>query len=110
MAQKTVIIYTDDVTGEETSEVLTHSLILDGVAYEIDLGAESYDRLLEAVTPFTSRGRRVRAGTQPKAVNAAKGSDATAIRAWAKAQGLEVSERGRISRDVREKYEATWRR
>ncbi|MGW6413025.1 histone-like nucleoid-structuring protein Lsr2 [Streptomyces vinaceus] len=106
MAQKTVIIYTDDVTGEETSEVLTHSLILDGVAYEIDLGAESYDSLLEAVTPFTSRGRRVRTGTQLKAASVARGNDATAIRAWAKAQGLQVSERGRIPRDVREKYEA----
>ena len=59
MAQKIVTIYMDDLTGEETSEAATHTLSLDGVTYELDLAPDSYDRLLEAVAPFTRAGRKV---------------------------------------------------
>ncbi|MEU5307153.1 histone-like nucleoid-structuring protein Lsr2 [Streptomyces noursei] len=44
MAQKVVTIYTDDLTGEESSEATTHHLSLDGVEYEIDLAPDSFDQ------------------------------------------------------------------
>ncbi|MFJ8388850.1 Lsr2 family protein [Streptomyces sp. NPDC094438] len=106
MAQKIVTIYTDDLTGEETQEAATHSLILDGVAYEIDLGPDSYDRLLEAVAPFTQAGRRVSGRTRKGAPRpAGAGKDTAAIRAWAKEQGYQVNDRGRVPADVRAAYE-----
>ncbi|WP_411144776.1 histone-like nucleoid-structuring protein Lsr2 [Streptomyces sp. x-80] len=104
MAQKIVTIYIDDLTGEETSEAASHTLSLDGVTYELDLGPDSYDQLLEAVAPFTKVGRK--AGKARKAVrNGSAGSDDTAaIRSWAKRNGYHVNDRGRVAADVREAY------
>ena len=106
MAQKTVIVYTDDLTGEETQEASTHTLVLDGVAYEIDLAPESYDKLLEAVTPFTSKGRRVRGNTRskPAPARSVASSDTADIRAWAKENGYNVNDRGRVPAEIREAY------
>lgn len=108
MAQKIVTIYTDDLTGEETTEAATHQIVIDGVAYEIDLAPESYDKFLEAIAPFTKAGRRVRAG-KGKAAAAAKSAggsgDTAAIRAWAKENGHHVNDRGRVPAEIREAYE-----
>ncbi|MGH3802403.1 MAG: histone-like nucleoid-structuring protein Lsr2 [Pseudonocardiaceae bacterium] len=109
MAQKIVTIYTDDLTGEETQEASTHTLVLDGVAYEIDLAPDSYDRLLEAVAPFTSVGRKAARGSRAKvATSRAPGptTDTAEIRAWAKEKGIPVNERGRVPKGVRDAYNA----
>ncbi|MFL4489912.1 Lsr2 family protein [Streptomyces sp. VTCC 41912] len=107
MAQKVVTIFTDDLTGEESSEATTHTIALDGVNYEIDLGPDSYDKLLEALAPFTSAGRRVR-GTRKAsgraASTASSGEDTAKIRAWAKENGYEVNDRGRVPAEIREAY------
>ncbi|MFD7336703.1 Lsr2 family protein [Streptomyces violascens] len=106
MAQKIVTIYTDDLTGKESEEATTHTIVIDGVGYEIDLGPDSYDKLLEAVTPFTKAGRRIKAGrikTAPKTSEAR--TDTAAIRAWAKDKGYNVNDRGRVPADIREAYE-----
>ncbi|MEU4347114.1 Lsr2 family protein [Streptomyces sp. NPDC023838] len=105
MAQKIVTIYTDDLTGEESAEATTHTLVLDGVAYEIDLGPDSYDKLLEAVAPFTKVGRRIKAGVKaaPKATGGR--TDTAAIRAWAKEKGYDINDRGRVPAEIREAYD-----
>ncbi|WP_329462028.1 histone-like nucleoid-structuring protein Lsr2 [Streptomyces sp. NBC_01431] len=106
MAQKIVTIYTDDLTGEETQEAATHTLVVDGVGYEIDLGPDSYDKLLEAVAPFTKAGRRIKAGHLRTAQKASGGrTDTAAIRAWAKENGYEINSRGRVPAEVREAYD-----
>ncbi|MFH9421410.1 Lsr2 family protein [Streptomyces sp. NPDC017529] len=111
MAQKIVTIYTDDLTGEESAEAATHTLAVDGIAYEVDLTPDSYDKLLEAIGPFLKAGRRtgrIKAGAAPRKTGAAAsaGSGETAkIRAWAKENGYEVNERGRVSADIREAYQ-----
>ncbi|MFE9934552.1 Lsr2 family protein [Streptomyces sp. NPDC005533] len=107
MAQKIVTIYTDDLTGEESHEASAHTLVLDGVAYEIDLAPESYDKLLEAVAPFISVGRRAKRRAKPAKPHTAGDSNDTAeIRAWAKEKGLTVNDRGRVPKKVREAYDA----
>ncbi|WP_326617712.1 Lsr2 family protein [Streptomyces decoyicus] len=102
MAQKIVTIYTDDLTGEESSEAATHTFSLDGVSYEIDLGPDSYEQMLEAFGPFIKASRKT--GRVRKARKAAA-SDTAAIRAWAKEQGYQVNERGRVPADIREAYQ-----
>ncbi|MFG2221916.1 Lsr2 family protein [Streptomyces sp. NPDC050161] len=103
MAQKVITIYTDDLTGEESSEAATHTLSLDGVTYELDLGPDSYDRLLEAMAPFTKVGRRTGKARKPRNA-AASSEDTAAIRAWAKENGYNVNDRGRVPADIREAY------
>ncbi|MEF3112393.1 Lsr2 family protein [Streptomyces chrestomyceticus] len=108
MAQKIITIYTDDLTGEETADASTHSIAVDGVAYEIDLGPDSYDKLLEAIGPFLKAGRRTgrvrgAAGAR-KAKPASGGGDTAKVRAWAKENGYNVNDRGRVPAEIQEAY------
>ncbi|MEV6673258.1 Lsr2 family protein [Streptomyces sp. NPDC051162] len=107
MAQKIVTIYTDDLTGEESAEAETHTLSLDGVTYEIDLGHDSYDKLLEALAPFTKVGRKTGKTRKPatRKTSGAGSQDTARIRAWAKENGYSVNDRGRVPADIREAYE-----
>ncbi|WP_340376640.1 Lsr2 family protein [Streptomyces sp. SS7] len=114
MAQKQVITYTDDVTGEESEDITTHTLLIDGAGVEIDLTSASHDRLLELLHPYLSAesARRVRgsvnsAATAKKSRNSASSNsaDTARIRAWAKENGHEVNDRGRVPASVKEAYE-----
>lgn len=106
MAQKIVTIYTDDLTGEESTEAATHTFSLDGVSYEIDLDPDSYEQLLQAFGPFVSAARKQGRGRKPAARStvARSGEDTAAIRAWAKENGYSVNDRGRVPAEIREAY------
>ncbi|MDJ0347448.1 Lsr2 family protein [Streptomyces sp. H10-C2] len=107
MAQKIVTIYTDDLTGEESSEATTHTLAIDGIVYELDLSPESFDKLLDATRPFTEKGRRAGRGKSSVIPRKASrpGDETARIRAWAKENGYDVNDRGRVPATVREAYE-----
>ncbi|WP_079053792.1 histone-like nucleoid-structuring protein Lsr2 [Streptomyces graminilatus] len=114
MAQKTVITYSDDLTGEESEEIGTHTILIDGAGVEIDLSTESHDALLELLKPYLSAegARRVRGGisaagakAKRRAGGTAGASDTAKIRAWAKENGHDVNDRGRVPASVKEAYE-----
>lgn len=102
MSQRVQVVLIDDIDGNEAGE--TVSFALDGVSYEIDLSAANAAELRAAFKPWIGSGRRV-AGRK-SATRSRSASDAGEIRAWAKANGLEVSERGRVSAKVREAFAA----
>ncbi|MER7960360.1 Lsr2 family protein [Streptomyces sp. NPDC096030] len=111
MAQRVVTLFTDDITGSEGQDISTHTFSLDGIMYEIDLGHDSYQQFLDALGPFIRSGRKT--GSSSRASRKKRQSkpsdaklDAGRVRAWAQSQGLEVSARGRIPKELREKYEA----
>ncbi|MGW6216348.1 histone-like nucleoid-structuring protein Lsr2 [Streptomyces sp. NPDC055109] len=109
MAQKQVTIYIDDLTGDKTDEGAAHTFSLNGVQYEIDLSPDSYDQMLEAFGPYLKAGRKV-GGRQRKVAKSPRshteGPSTAEIREWARENGYEVNERGRVSMDVREAFEA----
>ncbi|MEN8649110.1 Lsr2 family protein [Streptomyces sp. 21So2-11] len=110
MAQKIVTTYVDDLTGEESAEISTHSVLIDGAGVEIDLTDKNYDALLEALSPYlhATGARRVRGGTagkQQARKTTSNTDDAAAIRRWAKENGYDVSDRGRVPAPVKEAYE-----
>lgn len=107
MAQRVVVELTSDLSGTAADETVSFSV--DGVAYEIDLTTEEAGKMRSEIEPFVSRARKVgRQGTSVKRTRGTGGGDldAAAVRAWAATNGVEVSGRGRISRDVLEKYRA----
>lgn len=108
MAQKIVTIYTDDLTGAESSEVGTHTFSLNGVNYEIDLTPENYDKLDAALRPFIESGRKQgrSKGAGRVRMDAANGPSAEEIRAWARENGYEVNDRGRVAKEIRVAFEA----
>ncbi|MFF5257033.1 Lsr2 family protein [Streptomyces leeuwenhoekii] len=107
MAQKTIVLLTDDLDGGEADETLTFSV--DDKSYEIDLSHTNADKLRKALEPFIAAGRktgRASAGTRSRATTPKNGgADPTAIRAWAKVHGYEVNDRGRVPAHIREAYE-----
>lgn len=109
MAQKVNIILVDDLDGSEATETVTFGL--DGVTYEIDLNDGHAGELREAVEKYVGYARKVSGRSTRRATSSSSSSssDKTAIREWAKANGFEVSERGRIPADVQEAYDAAQR-
>lgn len=105
MAQKVQVVLVDDVDGGEAAETL--SFALDGVGYEIDLSDKNAADLRAALKPWISAGRRVSGRRTASRGRGRSSSDAATIRDWAKANGYEVSERGRVSAKVREAYAAS---
>lgn len=106
MARKTQVILTDDVDGSEASQ--TVSFGLDGVAYEIDLNDGHAEQLREQLETWISNGRRV-GGRRTAGTRRTTDGDperTARIREWARENGHEVSDRGRIARSVIEAYDA----
>ena len=111
MAQRVQVMLIDDVDGSEGAETVTFSL--DGVNYEIDLSEKNAAALRESFASWVGHGRRVSGrptsgarGGRKAAASSSAGSDSSAVREWARANGLTVSERGRISASVMEAYSA----
>jgi hypothetical protein len=106
MAKNVSVVVTDDLDGSQGAETVAFGL--DGVSYEIDLAQPNRAKLAGALAPFIGAGRQVsRVGRRPGAGTAARPRvDRAAVRAWAREAGLAVSERGRISAEVMNQYEA----
>ncbi len=108
MVQQKSVTLVDDLDGSKAAETVVFSL--DGASYEIDLNKRNAATLRKALTEFVENGRRVKQGSsldkrvQQRARRS--GVNSAAIREWAAAQGIAVSERGRISADVVSQYEA----
>lgn len=102
MAQRVHVVLEDDIDGSEAVE--TVSFALDGVSYEIDLSKAHSQDLREALSSWISAARRV--GGRRSTKQAKPNDDNSAIRAWALAQGMSVSARGRISQEIRDAYQA----
>lgn len=104
MARRIQVVIDDDLTGGDADETVTFGL--DGVTYEIDLNAKNADKLRECLQPFVAGGRKVVGGKRRSPAAKPGTSRAGEIRAWAQANGIPVSARGRVGADVVAKYEA----
>jgi hypothetical protein len=110
VAKQTTVILVDDLDGSEAAEQVEFAV--DGKSYEIDLSAENSAKLREVLAPFISAARRAggRRSNPPTAAPARPASDRVqnqAIREWAAAQGMKISERGRIPSNVLEAYRSS---
>jgi hypothetical protein len=98
------VLFVDDIDGSEA--VGTVRFGLSGAEYEIDLSREHADELTAAVGPYIAAARRVSASRRPVKPVRAPRHDQSEVRAWAREQGLKVSDRGRIPADVLSRYES----
>ncbi|WP_280462756.1 histone-like nucleoid-structuring protein Lsr2 [Nocardia carnea] len=106
MARKVIVELVDDYDGTSPAEE-TVTLALDGVTYEIDLSARNAGKLRDIVGGWAAHARRTggRVTKSKRPSQAATDTRQTqAIREWARANGMEVSNRGRISAEVLEAY------
>lgn len=109
MAQQVIVSLVDDIDGTDAAETIEFGL--DGVKYEIELSQENANNLRDALAPYVEHGRRdggrkrtvvPRSPASPPPL--ADKEQNQAIRAWARKQGFDVSDRGRIRKEIVEAY------
>jgi nucleoid-associated protein Lsr2 len=108
MAQKIQTLLIDDLDGSEAEGTVRFGL--DGTEYEIDLSAEHAQALRDALARYVSAARRASGGARRPARGgrraSADGVDTTEVREWAKAQGIEVKDRGRMPAELVARFKA----
>jgi hypothetical protein len=105
MAQRIQTLLIDDLDGGEADGTVRFGL--DGAEYEIDLSAAHNDELRKALQQYLAHARRT-GGTSKSAARARRGGaavDTAKVREWAKEQGIEVKDRGRVPANVVEQYQ-----
>lgn len=108
MAKKVVTTteYTDDLDGSTAAGTVTFGF--DGNQYEIDLSKSNTRAFERTMKPYLDAARKVRTSRRSSSRGRSGGSsrDLASIRAWANANGHNVSARGRIAADVVAAYDA----
>lgn len=107
MAQKVNIVLVDDIDGSEAVETVAFGL--DGSSYEIDLNKKHAAALREAVASYVGHARKVTGSRKTRGGGTkapAGGPSAREVRDWARSNGYQVPDRGRIPADVREAFDS----
>ncbi len=104
MAQRMQILYVDDIDGSEAEGTVRFGF--DGTDYEIDLNKKHAEQLAKAIGPYVEAARKVSSARRAARGSRSARHNQSDVRAWARAQGLKVSDRGRIPADVLAKYES----
>ncbi len=107
MARKTIVALEDDLDGGPADETVRFAI--GGVDYEIDLSTKNAARFRRQVAPFIEHARKAGRAPARQARTAASRQRSRDIRVWAKEQGIELSERGRIPASVAGQYDAAVR-
>lgn len=118
MGQRIEVVLTCDLHDGEVPADETVSFAVDGTTYAFELCADHLREFRDTMGRYVAaarradqprRGRRRAAEGGAPARKAAGGRGATdlsEVRAWARSQGYKVSDRGRISAEVQDAYEA----
>ncbi|RYP88009.1 Lsr2 family protein [Nocardioides guangzhouensis] len=104
MAQRVHVVLVDDIDGSDATE--TVSFGLDGATYDIDLNDKNAAALRDALAPYVGHARRSGGTRRARKAAASSGPTAAEIREWARANGHDVPDRGRVSAEVRQAYDA----
>ena len=113
MAQQTTVRFIDDLDGSDAAG--TFDFAIDGRQYQIDLSDENATKLRDALAPYVGAARKAGGRARGRAVRQTAVADkparsnrdqTAAIRDWARANGHQVSDRGRISKSVMVAYQA----
>jgi hypothetical protein len=108
VAQKVQTLLVDDIDGSAAEGTVRFGL--DGADYEIDLNTGHAQALRDALGPYVGAARRVAGGarrpTRGGRKASANGVNTTEVREWAKAQGIEVKDRGRVPAELVVKFKA----
>jgi len=109
MATKITVALEDDLDGSPAFETVQFGL--GGAQYEIDLNKKNARAFRKKLAPFVEHARKAGPGQRRGPARTASSRQHSAdVRAWAKAAGLPVSDRGRIPASVADQYEAATRR
>jgi nucleoid-associated protein Lsr2 len=111
VAQKIQTLFIDDIDGGAAEGTVRFAL--DGTEYEIDLNAKHSEELRSAIGKYVTHARKVGGGARRAGRTAGRASrgagsalNTTEIRNWAREQGYDIKDRGRVPADLVAKYQA----
>lgn len=107
MAQRMQTLFIDDLDGSKAEGTVRFGL--DGTEYEIDLNTKHADALRKSLARYVDVARRnpaIKRPTRGRRQGNGSGVDNTQVRAWARSQGIDVKERGRIPAELVVKFKA----
>ena len=109
MAKTETVVITDDIDGSPDAQTLRFAY--QGQQFEIDLAENNHVEFLASLRPFIAAARvdprrRLRGTTGERRSGSSFSVDRASVRAWARQQGIDIAERGRIRADVLERYAA----
>ena len=102
MTQRVTVELTDDIDGTEAAETIAFRV--DGTAYEIDLSKKNAAKMRQDFERYIEHARRAMGGRRSGRPRRDR-HFTSVVREWAKQQGIQVSERGRIPASVVSQYE-----
>lgn len=110
VAQKIQTLFIDDIDGSAAEGTVRFAL--DGTDYEIDLNTAHAAALRKAMAKYVEAARRSSSGATARRPArsgrraSASGLNTTEVREWAKAQGIEVKDRGRVPAELVVRFRA----
>ncbi|QNJ57084.1 nucloid associated Lsr2-like [Gordonia phage Rabbitrun] len=113
MSRQEVIRVIDDYDGQpiENEEPIVMEFSVEGEQYQLDLRPSNVTKFQKDMTKWTDKaqkvgGRRKRRAKAVAPTKAAKSAELAEIRNWARDNGYEVSDKGRVPAEIREAFEA----
>jgi hypothetical protein len=104
MAQHTQIVFTDDIDGSNAAGTVRFGL--EGTSYEIDLSKKNADKLAGILEPYVKAARKTGSSRRPADRSRAAGPNPAAVREWARTEGMEVKDKGRVPAELIVKFQA----
>lgn len=107
MARTVTTHITDDIDG--TADAHEVSFAFEGTNYTVDLGKKNRAAFEKALKPYIEAATKVgreRSGSRRTSKNTADKYDLNQVRTWARENGIEVSDRGRVAKAVLDQYDA----
>jgi hypothetical protein len=111
VAQKITTLFIDDIDGGQAEGTVRFAL--DGTEYEIDLNEAHSEELRSALGKYVTHARKVGGAARRAGRGAGRGGrgagsaqNTTEIRNWARENGIDIKDRGRVPADVVAKYQA----
>ena len=108
VAQTVQTLLIDDLDGSAADGTVRFGL--DGTEYEIDLNAGHARELRDVLARYVDAARRVGGSARKPARGSRRGPagglNTTEVREWARAQGIEVKDRGRVPADLMVKFKS----
>jgi nucleoid-associated protein Lsr2 len=107
MAQKVQTLFIDDIDGSEAEGTVQFGL--DGTSYEIDLNTKHAEALRKSLARYVQASREIPASRRPgrpRRLSGTSGASNSELREWARSQGIDVKERGRIPAELVVKFRA----
>jgi len=114
MAKTTIVQVSDDLDGSANASEVRFAF--EGTEYTIDLSSKNRKALEKALLPYVEAGTKVsgrhsgvtRSARSKHSRNSGNSAvDLAAVRAWAKENGHQVSDRGRLPKAVLDAYTAS---